>query len=332
MFFSPRTICFFSSLLLSFMIVMSANSWISSWIGLELNILSFIPIILNKNNQQLTEASIKYFLIQALASMVFFSSVILSSIYFFDNSIFIYMIAASLLLKLGASPFHSWFPVVAEGLSWSKFLILATIQKINPLIMLSTISLNNNAIMIAALMSGITGALGGLNLTLLRSMMAFSSINHLGWLLMASTISNYLLWIYFIVYMMILTPITQLFNNFNFIYLLQMTSTNNTNSMTKLLIIFGMFSLGGLPPFLGFLPKWIIIKSASCLLMIMSLMILILSTLITLYYYLRISYNSMLISHNLWSKNFNFKINMLTKTLLFFSMFGLSFSNWLISP
>nr|YP_009695219.1 NADH dehydrogenase subunit 2 [Triops granarius]AXU40958.1 NADH dehydrogenase subunit 2 [Triops granarius] len=331
MFFNPRSICFSSMLLLSSMIVVSTNSWFAAWIGLELNILSFIPIILNKNNQQLTEASIKYFLIQALASVIFFSNVILSSFYFLNNFIFMALISVSLLLKMGASPFHMWFPVVAEGLTWSKFLILATVQKINPLILLSMISLNNNLILSAALMSGIVGGMGGLNLTLLRSMMAFSSLNHLGWLLMASTFSNYFLWTYFIIYTLILSPVTQLFNYFNFIYLPQLISSNNMNSMTKMMIILSMFSLGGLPPFLGFLPKWMIIKSASCMMMILSVMILITSTLITLYYYLRISYNSMVLSDNLWKKNNNLKINTMTKLLLFFSTFGLMFSNWFIS-
>nr|YP_054518.1 NADH dehydrogenase subunit 2 [Triops longicaudatus]AAT69267.1 NADH dehydrogenase subunit 2 [Triops longicaudatus] len=331
MFFNPRSICFFSLLILSTTIVLSSNSWFCSWIGLELNILSFIPIILNKNNQQLTEASIKYFLIQALASVIFLSNAIMNSFYYFSNSIFILMITTSLLLKLGASPFHMWFPMVAEGLSWSKFLILATIQKINPLVLLSIISWNNNLILSAALLSSIVGALGGLNINLLRSMMAFSSINHIGWLLMASTMSNYLMWIYFIIYMLILLPTTQLFNNFNLIHLPQMTTANNINNLGKSLIIFNMFSLGGLPPFLGFLPKWIIIKSAASAFMIPSIMILILSTLVTLYYYIRISYNSTLISSNLWKKTSHLKINLMTKFTCFVSLFGLMFSNWFIS-
>nr|YP_009045939.1 NADH dehydrogenase subunit 2 [Triops australiensis]CDR98435.1 NADH dehydrogenase subunit 2 [Triops australiensis] len=330
MFFNPRSICFFSLLILSTMIVISSNSWFCSWIGLELNVLSFIPIILNKNNQQLTEASVKYFLIQALASVIFLSNAIMNSFYFLNSILFICLITVSLLLKLGASPFHMWFPMVAEGLPWNKFLILATIQKINPLLLLSIISWNNNLILIAALFSSMVGALGGLNISLLRSMMAFSSINHIGWLLMASMISNYMMWLYFIIYTLILLPITQSFNNLNLIHLNQMTSSNNFNSLNKSLVIFNMLSLGGLPPFLGFLPKWIIIKSACSMFMISSIIILIMSTLITLYYYIRISYNSMLISNNLWSKNSNYKIKFSTKFMSFISMFGLMFSNWFI--
>nr|QCZ36075.1 NADH dehydrogenase subunit 2 [Triops cancriformis] len=331
MFLNPRSICFFAILILSTMIVLSTNSWFLSWIGLELNILSFIPIILNKNNQQLTEASIKYFLIQALASIIFLLNSILYSWYFFNSLIFITMITISLLLKLGAAPFHIWFPMVAEGLSWSKFLILATIQKINPLILLMNISMENPIILMAAILSGICGALGGLNLTLLRSMMAFSSINHIGWLLLASSINNYLMWTYFSIYLLILFPVTQLLNNFNLTYLTQMSMSNNISSMSKILIICCLMSLGGLPPFLGFLPKWIVIKSATSLLMIAIVIILIISTLVTLYYYLRISFNNMMLSSNLWNKNINLNINTQLKSLSFFSIVGLTMSNWLIN-
>nr|UNY33498.1 NADH dehydrogenase subunit 2 [Lepidurus apus apus] len=331
MLINPRFLCFFSLLLLSLMIVISSNSWFSAWVGLELNLLSFIPIMVTKNNQQLTEAGLKYFLIQALASVVFMFSA-LFSLFCFNNSsyLIIIILMMSLLLKLGAAPFHMWFPVVAEGLSWDKFLILSTIQKINPLLLLMMIPLTHSKlILLAAMLSGVVGGLGGFNLNLLRSMMAFSSINHIGWLLLASLINNLVMWIYFFVYVIILSSVTSLFNLYQLTSVPQINSNHSLNPLIKLLLSLNMFSLGGLPPFLGFLPKWFIIKNASTTMMIFSVMILIISTLMTLYYYLRISFNSnLLYSKIMWNKKLTFKLTNPIMLLSFVSVFGLILCNW----
>jgi NADH-ubiquinone oxidoreductase chain 2 len=50
------------------LISISANSWLGAWIGLEINLISFIPLISSQENIFTTEASLKYFIIQALAS------------------------------------------------------------------------------------------------------------------------------------------------------------------------------------------------------------------------------------------------------------------------
>nr|YP_009689487.1 NADH dehydrogenase subunit 2 [Lepidurus apus lubbocki]QCZ36049.1 NADH dehydrogenase subunit 2 [Lepidurus apus lubbocki] len=328
MLMNPRFMYFFSMLLLSLMIVISSNSWFSAWIGLELNILSFIPILMTKNNQQLTEASLKYFLTQALASIVFIFSALFSLTF---SSPFIIMLMMSLLLKLGSSPFHMWFPVVAEGLSWNKFLILATVQKISPLLLLTFISFTYTKIILtAALLSGITGGVGGFNLNLLRSMMAFSSINHMGWLLLALIINNSMMWIYFGIYIIILSSIVQMFSYYQLTSVPQINSSLSLNPMIKLICFMNMFSLSGLPPFLGFVPKWLIIKNASAMMMIITLMGLIVSTLITLYYYMRISFNSnLLYSKSMWNKKLNFKMNIFNIFLSSVSIFGMFLCNWI---
>nr|YP_009689591.1 NADH dehydrogenase subunit 2 [Lepidurus arcticus]QCZ36036.1 NADH dehydrogenase subunit 2 [Lepidurus arcticus] len=331
MLINPRFLCFFSLLMLSLSIVISSNSWFSAWVGLELNLLSFIPIMMTKNNQQLTEAGLKYFLIQALASVIFMFSALFSLFYFnYSSHSIIIILMMSLLLKLGASPFHMWFPAVAEGLSWNKFFILATIQKINPLLLLSTIPFTPaKFILLTAMLSGLVGSLGGFNLNLLRSMMAFSSINHIGWLLFASLLNNSLMWIYFFVYVIILSSMAQLFNLYQLTSMSQINSNHSLSPGVKLLLFLNMFSLGGLPPFLGFLPKWLIIKNASAIMMIASLMVLILSTLITLYYYLRISFSSnLLYSKITWTKKLNFKLAPMVICSSYISIFGLLLCNW----
>jgi len=103
-----------------------------------------------------------------------------------------------LLLKRGAAPFHFWFPNVIEGLSWINSLILITWQKIAPLILTSYIIINK-IILISVILSIIIGSLGGLNQTSLRKLMAFSSINHLGWILSAIYSRESLWIIYFFI-------------------------------------------------------------------------------------------------------------------------------------
>lgn len=109
-----------------------------------------------------------------------------------NNNFYELLILSTLLLKNGAAPFHFWFPGVIEGLSWINGLILITWQKIAPLILISY-NINYNFFLISIILSIIIGALGGLNQTSLRKLIAFSSINHLGWILIA-IINNELLW------------------------------------------------------------------------------------------------------------------------------------------
>ena len=119
---------------------MTSNSWLGAWIGLEINLLSFIPLIdRDSNNLKSTESSLKYFLTQALASTVLLFSVILLIInsnvhnYLFISSIII----STLLLKSGTAPFHFWFTNLMEGLTWINALLLITSQKVATLKLIS---------------------------------------------------------------------------------------------------------------------------------------------------------------------------------------------------
>jgi NADH-ubiquinone oxidoreductase chain 2 len=87
-------------------------------------LLSFIPLIIDTNNLLSTEASLKYFLTQALASAIFlFRSIFfilqlnIFSIINLNSNFITLAILSSLLLKSGAAPFHFWFPGVIEGLN-----------------------------------------------------------------------------------------------------------------------------------------------------------------------------------------------------------------------
>nr|YP_009536169.1 NADH dehydrogenase subunit 2 [Nemorilla maculosa]AYM35200.1 NADH dehydrogenase subunit 2 [Nemorilla maculosa] len=321
-------IMFFSILMMGTIITISSNSWLSAWMGLEINLLAFIPLM-SDNKLMSTESSLKYFLTQALASSILLFAMILfllNSNKIYSNFYMEMMIFSSLIMKSGSAPFHFWFPNVMEGLSWMNSLILMTWQKIAPMMLISYIMFKS-LIIISIFFSSMIGALGGLNQTSLRKLMAYSSINHLSWMLMAMYNSNLLWMIYFMFYSFLTFMMIFMFNMFKISHLNQLFSLFFNSKIMKFFLFFNLLSLGGLPPFLGFLPKWMVIQSMTMNNQLFLLTFMILMTLITLYFYIRLSYSAFMLNYyeNNW---FNNSLYMTTKMKIFmncsfFSSFGL---------
>lgn len=238
-------------------------------------------------------------------------------------------IIASLILKSGMAPFHFWFPNVIEGLSWINSFILLTWQKIAPLILLSYLILNY--LFIPIVISILIGSFGGLNQTSLRKIIAYSSINHIGWI-GASMISRDILWLnYFLFYRFLSITLIYFFNIYKLFYINQIYSIFNYSNELKLILFLNFLRLGGLPPFLGFFPKWIVIQILVENNQLFLITIMVIITLITLFYYVRICYSSFLINYfeNKWNIKWMFKFNnlFLYLTFSFFSIFGLIIIN-----
>nr|YP_009349844.1 NADH dehydrogenase subunit 2 [Conocephalus melaenus]AQM39980.1 NADH dehydrogenase subunit 2 [Conocephalus melaenus] len=295
---------FLSCLILGTMISICSNSWFSIWMGLEINLLSFIPLMTNKKNILNSEAALKYFLVQAFASAILLFSVIITSTssnmdFFFDyESIYSFLVSSTVLLKMGAAPFHFWFPGVMEGLNWINCFILMTWQKIAPLVLLSYVIEMNLFIYLIILISIIIGSLGGLNQTSLRKIMAYSSITHLGWMIAGLTVGDNLGFIYFLAYLFLTSGLVVLFFSYNVYHINQNFMIMLRSAPTKLFLFVTLLSLGGLPPFLGFLPKWIIIQSLTQTLSLSLIILMVISTLVTLFFYLRIIFCSCLMSYS----------------------------------
>lgn len=302
-----------------------------AWIGLEINLLSFIPLLRDNNNLTSTESSLKYFLTQALASTVLLFSVILLILKNnFNNevneSFTSIIIISSLLLKRGAAPFHFWFPNIMEGLNWTNSLLLITWQKIAPLILISYLNIKE-LLLIRVILSVIVGAIGGLNQTSLRKLISFSSINHLGWILSSLIIRESIWLVYFLFYSFLSFILTFIFNIFKLFHLNQLFSWFINRKILKFTLFINFLSLGGLPPFLGFLPKWLVIQQLTSCNQYFLLTAIMMSTLITLFFYLRICYSAFILNYfeNNWIITLNinnFNIN-LYLILTFFSIFGL---------
>nr|YP_010443258.1 NADH dehydrogenase subunit 2 [Polypogon tarsicrinata]UTE83777.1 NADH dehydrogenase subunit 2 [Polypogon tarsicrinata] len=334
MFFSYNSskMFFFFILIFSTLISISSNSWLGCWIGLEINLLSFIPLISNSNNLLSTEASLKYFLTQSIASINFLFSILLQMILLknFEMNYFIsIMINSSMLMKMGSTPFHFWFPNIVEGLSWFNNFLLMTWQKITPMIILSYY-FNKNFIYIIIIFNVIIGALGGLNQTSLRKLMAFSSINNLGWMLMSIMISENLWMFYLFMYSFMISIMCFSFYMLNMFFINQLF-INNLNSLMKINLFINFLSLGGLPPFIGFFPKWIVINFLMINQLYFLIFIMIMSSLIVLFYYIRIIYSIFMFNYfkMKWFKIFikNNKFSLIN-IFSFFSLTGMIFSTF----
>nr|YP_009271102.1 NADH dehydrogenase subunit 2 [Velarifictorus hemelytrus]ANU83242.1 NADH dehydrogenase subunit 2 [Velarifictorus hemelytrus] len=321
--FNPSKLLFMMMLFLGTMISISSNSWPATWMGLEINLMAFIPLMSFKDNMLSTEAAMKYFIIQAMASSLMLTFIIFNFIMpFFNEMIINLIISLTLLLKMGAAPFHMWFPSVMEGLSWMNCFILMTWQKLAPFIILSYLTFNQSIMMFVMLSSIFIGSIGGLNQTSTRKIMAYSSINHIGWMLSAMMMSENMWLIYFWLYIILSSTIILLLNNMSSQHLNQIPLSWKL-PITKFILSINLMSMGGLPPFLGFLPKWIIIQNSFYSNMQIPILLMILCTLITLFYYIRMMMTSFMINNiqlkwNQSSKMYNFYlISFLTSTSLF---------------
>nr|YP_009692417.1 NADH dehydrogenase subunit 2 [Mesonemoura metafiligera]QEH58817.1 NADH dehydrogenase subunit 2 [Mesonemoura metafiligera] len=307
---NPTKFLFLLTLMGGTLISTSANSWFGAWMGLEINLLSFIPLMTNSKNLLSTEASLKYFLVQALASATLLFSVILGSLLLnpalanssYSTSLNI-LISSSLLLKMGAAPFHFWFPGVMEGLNWMNGLMLLTWQKIAPLMLISYTLKLDIFFSLIIILSVIIGSLGGLNQTSIRKILAYSSINHLGWLLAAMSAGENMWGLYFLIYTFLSFAIIFMMNAFKLMHVNQIFSLNSINPINKFAFFITLLSLGGLPPFLGFMPKWLVIQNLVTLGNLFTVTIMVITTLMTLFYYLRTTFGAFMLTYTevLWN-------------------------------
>jgi NADH-ubiquinone oxidoreductase chain 2 len=108
---NPTKILLSITLIGGILVSISSNSWFGAWIGLEINLISFIPLMSSQENIFTTEASLKYFIIQALASSVLLFLVAIEALIsqaplLAGGNIYEYVIMSPLLLKMGAAPIH----------------------------------------------------------------------------------------------------------------------------------------------------------------------------------------------------------------------------------
>nr|AKQ53265.1 NADH dehydrogenase subunit 2 [Tenthredo tienmushana] len=306
-------ILFIIIMILSSLIAINSSSWFMMWMSMEMNLMSFIPLMMNSSKKiKISNSMMIYFIIQAMASSILIMIIIMMKL---QNNIIkmnflMNMMQLSLLMKLGASPFHWWTPKIFNNLSWMNCFMFLTWQKIIPLFLLMNFN-NNFMIYISALTSSFMGAMLGINQISIKLIMNYSSINHLGWMLMTLMINKNLLLMYFMFYSLINLMISLIMNNYNFKFINQLFKNNNQNMNMKLIMMSMFLSLSGMPPMLGFLPKILTLMLMIKNNMIMeTLMFIILST-ISLSFYINILMSMFIFSKNnsKWMNKNNFNFN-----------------------
>lgn len=285
-------------IIITILISISSNHWFIYWIIIEINIIIFIPII-KYNKLENCNSIITYFITQSFSSILFFIS---ASIICINYSYFIeILINISILIKLAIIPFHFWLISIREILDYNSFLIILTFQKIIPLFILFKIKTEIS--IFVRILSLILRSIIIFNLKMFKKILIFRSISHLSWIIILIFISRNFWISYIIVYFLIINSILRFLKK-NKIISLNGLIRNKFSINEKIRIIISIISLGGIPPFLGFVIKFIsiilIIKYS-----IIVIIILILSSLINIYIYIRIIIPTLL-TFNKTELNLNF--------------------------
>nr|YP_010957447.1 NADH dehydrogenase subunit 2 [Hypoplectrus unicolor]YP_010957460.1 NADH dehydrogenase subunit 2 [Hypoplectrus puella]WMY90774.1 NADH dehydrogenase subunit 2 [Hypoplectrus unicolor]WMY90787.1 NADH dehydrogenase subunit 2 [Hypoplectrus puella]WNH21830.1 NADH dehydrogenase subunit 2 [Hypoplectrus nigricans] len=284
-------------------ITFASSHWLLAWMGLEVNTLAIIPLMAQSHNPRAVEATTKYFLTQATAAaMLLFASTTnawLTGQWMIDQMTHPFpttLIVLALALKIGLAPFHSWLPEVLQGLDLTTGMILSTWQKLAPFSLLLQLPISPSSqtipglIILLGAISLLVGGFGGLNEIQLRKLLAYSSIGHMGWMILVKgfcpQIMLFTLCIYIVMNCaMFMTLSTKKVTTTNFLAIFWPFSPGLSITACFLLL-----SLAGLPPLTGFMSKWLILQELAKQDLGGLATVAALTALLSLFYYLRLSY------------------------------------------
>jgi len=207
------------------LVVLSSLSWPIAWLGLELNLICFVPLMISREHSK--KGAIIYFLVQRIGSLI----ILRGGLYIHWNRCFVAVIVAGLILKLGAVPVQFWVPYVVTQLSKPGIYVMLSWQKIAPFRVLVNLRVE---IKVLALVNACLGALVIMTVSYPILVVVFSGITHIGWMM---SINGAVFWNYIIIY---------------FIILLSLIVFMKRNCLNFSL---SLINAGGIPPFSGFAIK-----------------------------------------------------------------------------
>nr|YP_009500714.1 NADH dehydrogenase subunit 2 [Homotoma ficus]AWU48935.1 NADH dehydrogenase subunit 2 [Homotoma ficus] len=280
----------------------SSSSWMMMWMSMEINMMMFIFLILIKKNMFSTESSMKYFLIQCSGSLIFLLSLSSNLIYFYEWPLIQALVPPiALMLKSGIAPLHSWMPEIIKNINPFSFFLFLTLQKI-PLLMILFSFWSKMTIWISVI-NIVIGSLTGIIQSSMIKMLISSSISNTGWMMLSLLKSNLLFLFQFFIYTILIFTLIKMMNTEKVKWMIQI---NSSNLFKKMIISMNMLSMSGMPPLLGFMPKWIIIKKMF-MLTPMIVFIFILMTVMNLFFYIKSTVNMMFMfsSTKKWMNKFN---------------------------
>ena len=310
--------------LLGALITLSANDMLIFYISLEIQALAFYIMATMKKTSASSEAGLKYFIVGSFSSALLLFGisliVLLTGHYNFD-SILLFDIATSssftnfgalliitaLLIKLAVAPFHAWVADVYEGIMTPTALLFATIPKITNFFILVRLSqildtqYTRGYLTVVCLLSLIFGCLYALKQQNIKRFLAFSSVNHFGFIFMGfpGTVegsngieaSFFYLSFYIILTFGLWTGLLAFGNRLTRIT--QLGFLLNRNAGITFAFLLMLLSTGGIPPLAGFNAKISVFYALLDPAVLDSLSVLILftallSSILSVYYYLRV--------------------------------------------
>nr|QZZ18258.1 NADH dehydrogenase subunit 2 [Dikraneurini sp. SL-2021a] len=272
---------FITFMIVGVMLCLSSNNWIMIWCGLEITLVSFLPIMVS-NSMNASESTMKYFMIQSISSAMLMLGLImmLSKINMGEKSITI-----AILLKMGIAPMHNWVLSIIEGMKFESVLILLTILKLPPIMITSYLS---SKLLMIIMTTMIMGSMMGLNQNSTRKMIVYSSIFNLGLLLSVIKANNFWMSFWFM-YSVLIWVLIKYMSELKTNYVNQMM-INDKSLIKNVNLWFLLMSMGGLPPFMGFLMKLMVIEFLMLTNMYLVMVILITCSLIVMFFYTRMMF------------------------------------------
>ncbi len=311
---------------LGMLIMVSAYHFLTLYLGLELlSLCLYAMVAMQRDSAVATEAAMKYFILGAIASGMLLYG--MSIIYGITGSLALGEVAAAVFMstgnetilsfglvfliigigfKFGAVPFHMWLPDVYHGAPTAMTLFIAAAPKIAAFAMLvrllveGLIDLHSDwqdMLIMLAVLSMIVGNVVAIAQTNLKRMLAYSTISHVGFLLMGVLSGTQEGFAASLFYTLIYALMT--LGAFGMILLLSRQGYEAENiedfkglsrkqPWFALMMMILMFSMAGIPPLAGFYAKLLVIKSVIDVDLLSVAIVAVITSVIGAFYYLRV--------------------------------------------
>ena len=312
--------------LLGMLIMISANSLLTMYLGLETLSLSLYALVaFDRDNADSAEAAMKYFVLGAIASGSLLYGI--SWVYGLTGSLEFDQIAIAvqdpavndmplwfgmafmivgIAFKFGAVPFHMWLPDVYQGARTPVTLYIASAPKFAALALILRILVDGlgdlhavwqGMIMVLAVLSLVVGNIVAIAQTNIKRMLGYSAIAHVGFILLAiftGTEQGYAAALFYTLTYVIMAAgafgmvILLSRQGFEAESLVDFKGLNARSPWFALMMLFFMFGMAGVPPWVGFFAKLNVISAVLNAGFPALAILMVLASVIGAYYYLRV--------------------------------------------